>query len=289
MADPLGPMVAAGFERPEALTLGSGWTVALAWSFALYFDFSGYSDMAIGLARLFGVRFPSNFASPYKAQSVIEYWQRWHMTLTRFLMSAIYNPLALAVMRSRRARGWPTDRAAQRTPAGFLAMVLWPIGVTMGVAGLWHGGTAPYLVFGLLHAGFLGVNHAWRLRGPGAEWGGWPAALGRILLTYLCVLIGSVIFRAPDLSIAGSILAAMAGLHGLSALTPEPRAGLEALWLLGLALIIWGAPNSQQIMEDHAGWPRWRASIPWAAAAGCAATLGLLSLGGTREFVYFQF
>ena len=85
LADPLAPYVHAGFSHPDTLELVGAWGTALAYSLQLYFDFSGYSDMAIGIARMFNVRFPANFNSPYKAQSVIDYWQRWHMTLTRYI------------------------------------------------------------------------------------------------------------------------------------------------------------------------------------------------------------
>ena len=266
LANPLGAIVTPGFADPHSLGLLAAWGAALAWSFQLYFDFSGYSDMAIGLARMFGVRFPANFASPYKAQSVVEYWQRWHMTLTHFLMSTVFNPLAMAVMRWRRAR----------------VMLLAPLVATMVLAGLWHGATVPYLVFGLLHAAFLGINHAWRVLRPGRRPQDWRSVIGRVALTYLCVLAASAIFRAPSLDVAGALFAGMLGLH---AGVPQVHGGMHALWLAGLAIIVWGMPNTQQIVDGEI----WRPNLPWAIAAGCAATLGVLSLGGTHEFVYFQF
>ena len=119
LADPLAPIASAGFANPAALTLFSAWHAALAYSLQLYFDFSGYSDMAIGLARLFNLRFPLNFHSPYQAQSVIDYWQRWHMTLTRWLMLYLYNPLALRISRRRAARGLPIDRTRTHHLARF--------------------------------------------------------------------------------------------------------------------------------------------------------------------------
>ena len=289
LADPLTTIVAPGFADPASLGLLEAWGTALAWSFHLYFDFSGYSDMAIGLARLFGVRFPVNFASPYKAQSVIDYWQRWHMTLTRFLMSTVYNPLALAVMRWRRARGWPTDRAAQRSLGGFCSMMLAPLVVTMGLAGVWHGAGLTFLVFGLLHAGFLGINHAWRVFRPGVRSGAWQAVIARVTLTYLCVLVGAVIFRAPSMEIAGTLLRGMAGFGAGHSDAGDAYRTVHALWLAGLGAIVWGMPNTQQIMDGGTAWPRWRPNTSWAVAAGCAASLALLSLGGTGAFVYFQF
>ena len=284
LANPLGAIVNPGFADPGALGMVDAWMAAVAWSFQLYFDFSGYSDMAIGLGRMFGVRLPENFASPYKAQSVIDYWQRWHMTLTHFLMSTVFNPLTLAIIRWRRARGRGANAAAQRQLGGFCQMLLLPLTVTMGLAGIWHGAGWNYLVFGLLHAGFLGLNHAWRLLRPGVRSDGWLAVPGRVALTYLCVLAGAVVFRSPTFDGAWALLAGMVGARGGGSAGPHVR--VHAAWLFGLAAIVWGMPNTQQIMAHTRGW---RPTIPWAVAAGCAASLGLLSLGGTHEFVYFQF
>ena len=189
LADPLASVVGPAFAAPSALSPLAAWTAALAWSFELYFDFSGYSDMAIGLARIFGVRFPENFDSPYKARSVIDYWQRWHMTLTRFLTGTIYNPLALSLMRWCRRR-----RLGGRGPGfsivGFAAGHTVPIVATMLAVGLWHGLSWTYAVFGLMHAGFLIANHVWRTIRPHAEPAGWMGPA-----TYLCVLAGAIVFK----------------------------------------------------------------------------------------------
>ena len=296
LADPLAPIVAAGFDQPHDLTLLPAWQAALGWSLQLYFDFSGYSDMAIGLARMLNLRVPVNFASPYKAQSVIEYWQRWHMTLTRFLIATIYTPVVMAVMRRRRAAGLGVGRDAQRSFSGFVTMQVIPVVLTMALAGIWHGSGVTYLVFGLLHATYLAVNHAWRLRHPGPRSGATMPVVARVAVTYLAVLAAAVVFRAPTLTAAGDVLAGMLGWHGISVALPDMNAGLRAaqdvLWLAALYGIVWFAPNSQQIMgldETAAVGGLWRPTLPWAAAFGCAATLGLLSLGGTGEFLYFRF
>ncbi len=332
LADPIGAIVPAGFAHAAALPLFAAWHVALAYSLQLYFDFSGYSDMAIGLARMFNLRFPLNFNSPYKAASVIDYWQRWHMTLTRFLMTYLYNPIALGIARRRLARGLGMGRAAHATPRGFAMLVVLPIGVTMTAAGIWHGAGAQFLVFGLLHAAYLTVNHAWRIFGPrrghGAATG--PAGhVGSVLLTYLCVLVGAVFFRAASVPGALDMLAGMAGLHGVGPGLPLPeqlmahlgRPGAVLLgrglievarWqdtlralvaiggMVGLYLIVWLLPNTQQVFVDAGpaldaveqgpiAWLRWRATLPWAVAFGCASVVGLLAVGGTGEFLYFQF
>lgn len=303
LADPTSVVVAPGFAHPETLALFPAWHVALSYSLQLYFDFSGYSDMAIGLARMFNVRFPLNFNSPYKAQSVIEYWQRWHMTLTRYLSLYLYDPIALSVTRRRHARGLPTHRAAQATLGGYSAMVLLPTVVTMTLAGVWHGSGLTFLVFGLLHAVYISVNHAWRILRPHAP-DGRLHVVARVALTYLSVLVGAIMFRAPTVGAAVDLLAGMLGVHGVAVALPDARAvahaGLDVAWLVLLYAIVWGAPNTQQIMRDYAPalgrimpgpWPalRWRPEPRWAVAFGCAATLGLLSIGGTGEFLYFQF
>jgi D-alanyl-lipoteichoic acid acyltransferase DltB (MBOAT superfamily) len=256
--------------------------------------------MAIGLGRMFNLHYPMNFASPYKARSVIDYWQRWHMTLTRFLMRRLYAPLTVLVLRWRRQAGLAVDRKAQRQAGGFAMMLALPLLTTMAVAGIWHGNGWTYLAFGLLHGVFLSVNHAWRIfrsrkRSDAALTIGW-----QVLLTHLCVLIGAVMFRAPSVSAALSLLRSMAGLHGLLPVAPtdipptnwhaELHAMLNMAWLSALYSIVWIAPNTQQIIDRVPGARiAWQPTLPWAVAFGCAATLGLLSIGGTGEFVYFQF
>ncbi len=237
LADPLAATVAAGFAHPQGLALFGAWQTATSYSLQLYFDFSGYSDMAIGLARMFNLRFPANFNSPYKSQSVIEYWQRWHMTLTRYLTMYLYNPIALCITRRRVARGLAVNRQGQATAGGFASMVLLPIWVTLALAGVWHGSGATFLVFGLLHAAYLSVNHAWRLFRP-HPLGQSATAVGRVVLTYACVLVGSVVFRAPSLWSAGQVLGAMLGLHGVSMAlgnrAEAMRAAAQAGWIAAL-------------------------------------------------------
>jgi D-alanyl-lipoteichoic acid acyltransferase DltB (MBOAT superfamily) len=283
--DPLSSVVAAGFADPGQLALLPAWQAAASYSLMLYFDFSGYTDMAIGLAWMVGLRFPDNFDQPYRATSVIAYWQRWHMSLTRFLMTHVHAPLTLAILRGRKRRGRGIDSRAQQTPGGFVVMIAMPIVVTMVLVALWHGATWPFLLFGLLHAGFLVINHAWRVtRAP---------ALPRLVsmaLTYLCVLVGSVLFRATSVANAGSMLAGMAGTHGIGTVQLDPRGIVAVAWLLGLYAIVWFAPTTRQWMQaEPVTRFAWSASPRWAAIMGCAATLGVLAAGGTGEFLYFRF
>jgi alginate O-acetyltransferase complex protein AlgI len=224
---------------------------------------------------------PDNFDQPYRAASITQYWQRWHMSLTRFLMSNVHAPLTLRILRRRRAQGLPINEAAQRRPAGFLVMIATPILATMVLAGLWHGATASYLLFGAVQAGFLLVNHAWRVwRGPSLP------TLAAIALTQAAVLTGAVIFRAASPGDAWSIFAAMAGRHGAG--EPHPQSLVQAAWLCLLIGMIWVAPTTRQFIEGT-GPLAWRSSPAMAVAMGCLATIGLLACGGTQAFVYFSF
>jgi D-alanyl-lipoteichoic acid acyltransferase DltB (MBOAT superfamily) len=285
LADPLTSVVSAGFADPAHLTLFPAWQAAMSYSLMLYFDFSGYTDMAIGLAWAFGLRFPDNFDQPYRATSVIAYWQRWHMSLTRLLMTNVHAPLTLAVMRWRRAHRIPIDGRSQRTFGGFVSMIAMPLTVTMVLVALWHGATWPFLAFGLLHAAFLIANHAWRR----ADAPPIPP-LASIALTYLCVLVGAVLFRANSLPDAVAMLASMIALHGINAIQFNYSSTIAVLWLLALYVIVWFVPSTRHWMQpDPEARLAWTPSPRWAVAMGCAATIGLLAAGGTGEFLYFRF
>ena len=304
LADPLSGVVAAGFNNPDALSLVGSWRTVLTYSLQLYFDFSGYSDMAIGLARMFNVRFPLNFDSPLKSQNVIEYWQRWHMTLTRYLNLYLYNPIALGIVRWRAERGLGTKRSDHKKLGGFLSMIALPTFVTMTLIGLWHGAGFQFLFFGLLHAFYLIFNNAMRIffpKKPGEQVDGWrltARTIRNVLLTYVAVLVGMVFFRAPSLESVWSILGGMVGLHQNTA--PYPISLAECLWMAVLYLIVWGLPNVQQVManfEPAIGkaaplrwvWMKWQMNVRWAIVAGATLALSMLAMGGTSEFLYFQF
>ncbi|MDR3531725.1 MAG: MBOAT family O-acyltransferase [Rhodopila sp.] len=299
-ADPLSSWVAAGYAHTDGMEWMAAWNVALCYSLQLYFDFSGYSDMAIGLARTMNIRFPRNFESPYKAQNVIEYWQRWHITLTRFLTSYVYTPIAMSIMRWRISHRLGVNRLAQQTLTGFLAMVATPLVVTMTLAGIWHGSGLTFVIFGVLHALYLCVNHAIRVFHPKPRSRRLLSTMGRCLLTYLCVLVASVVFRAPSVSAAMNVLTGMIGLHGFADAFAT-HAGLEhGLHLALLYVVVWLLPNTQQIMHRYS--PvlgeieapltvrlTWDRNVTSAVAIGIGASIGILALGGTTEFLYFQF
>jgi D-alanyl-lipoteichoic acid acyltransferase DltB (MBOAT superfamily) len=303
LADPLAGIAAPGFADPSHQALFGAWHSALAYSLQLYFDFSGYSDMAIGLARMFNITFPQNFNSPYKAACVIEYWQRWHMTLTRYLNLYLYNPVALAVTRRRVARGQGVNRKALATPDGFAMLTVLPTMFTMLLAGIWHGAGFQFLVFGLLHGFYLVVNHAWRILGPSRPEGGDTAFAhaGKVGLTYLCVLVGAVFFRASSCGSALDLLGGMIGAHGIGSKVVSLHGVARDLGeLVCLYGIVWLLPNTQEIMRAYEPVLRripagpfplviWQPTWRWAMVTGIGATLGVLAIGGTTEFLYFQF
>lgn len=302
-ADPLAADVALNFSNPGANGFTTAWYAVIGYSLQLYFDFSGYSDMAIGLARMFNIRFPLNFNSPYKATTVIDYWQRFHMTLTRFITMYIFSPIALAVTRWRDRHGFDNSRRASTKPGGFVCLIAGPTLITMALAGIWHGAGLQYFVFGLLHGIYIMVNHAARIFFPPPKK---PvprpkliAAMihaAKILAVYIAALVAFAFFRASSADSALQILAGMVGLHGWGAAMPR-----TALLQVGLLFgIVWFAPNTQQIMTRYE--PAlgravansltatiWKPAPKWAILAGTVAALGILALGGTTEFLYFQF
>jgi alginate O-acetyltransferase complex protein AlgI len=286
LADSIAPIADAGFAAAQAgaVSVGTAWSSALAYTMQIYFDFSGYSDMAIGMSFMLGIRLPANFYSPYKATSIIEFWRRWHMTLSRFLRDYLYFPLG------GNRKGRP------RRYANLL--------ITMALGGLWHGAGWTFLFWGVLHGFYLVINHAWRhqQRRLKLDTSALPWRLFNLTLTFAAVVIAWVFFRATNLPTALTMLAAMAG----SGTTVEPVHGLsEALPIAILMLIAFFAPNSLEIMR-HArmalGTPNageelpvggWKPSTVWGVTTGlltATAVLGvLLAMGDESTFLYFQF
>jgi len=180
-------------------TLIESWIGTLAYTFQIYFDFSGYSDMAIGLARIFGIKLPENFKSPYKATNIIEFWRRWHITLSRFLRDYLYIPCG----------------GNRKGPGRHYTNIM----ITMLLGGLWHGAAWTFVFWGGLHGLFLVINHLWRagreLLGQDL---GQSSPVGRIVsrtITLLAIIFAWVFFRAESWSDALSVIQGMIGLNGI--------------------------------------------------------------------------
>ena len=294
IADGVGPYVGPIFDAARsgaALTFVEAWGGALAYTFQLYFDFSGYSDMAVGLSLMMGVRLPANFHSPYKALNIIDFWRRWHITLSRFLRDYLYVPL-----------GGSRNGSARR----YINLML-----TMLLGGLWHGAGWTFVLWGALHGAYLCINHGWRAarRALGMDSRSstrWSRALA-CGITFIAVVVGWVIFRADNLSSAAVMLRGMAGLHGFAlpdqwlakwgaagawlatqGVQFSDERGLVSAgllyWIAALLLVVWLAPNTQQIMrvarpvlgdlaqaDTGRGWH-------WRPSTGLAVPLALLAL-----------
>ena len=310
IADSIAPYANAVFAASaggHAPTFFEAWSGALAYTLQLYFDFSGYSDMAIGLSRLFNVVLPLNFHSPYKATNIIEFWRCWHMTLSRFLRDYLYIPLG--------GNRYGHMRRYQN------------LMITMLLGGLWHGAGWTFVVWGGLHGVYLVVNHAWRgLRarlGQNIAQSTFLGGLAGRTLTFTAVVAAWVVFRAENIDVAISVLRGMAGLNGV-VLNGVWQAKLGVLgdllgtagvvfgdlvvlesvralrWLLPLVIACWVLPNTQEIMANfrpaldfHADEPlsriAWRPSLAWGIGVGTLAALSVLLITGKSEFLYFQF
>jgi D-alanyl-lipoteichoic acid acyltransferase DltB (MBOAT superfamily) len=306
----------AVYARPVFAAAGDGtalgfleaWGGALAYTLQLYFDFSGYSDMAIGISRLFGVTLPLNFNSPYQALNIVDFWRRWHMTLSRFLRDYLYIPLG----GSRKGK-----------PRRYVNLM-----ATMLLGGLWHGAGWTFVIWGGLHGLYLVINHAWenlkqRLGLPAGR--GWTRALAWTI-TFLAVVIGWVFFRAESLPAALNMLTAMFGMNGIvipgawmidahwriSALVPAlgftvGNAGSHVpdtwgwFWIGALLLAAIRMPNTQRIMSNFrpaldfvatSEQPlpmRFRVNTVWALATVVLLAAALTRGEAISEFLYFQF
>jgi len=222
LADGIASYVTPLYESAAAgtqVSLIPAWIAAIGFALQIYFDFSGYSDMALGLGRFFGVRLPANFDSPLKATSIIDFWLRWHMTLTRFLTAYLYNPLVLWLTRRRLAKG--RSGLGGRSPhvGAFVTLLVGPTLLTMFVSGLWHGAGYLFVLWGLLHGVYLSINHVWRLFGARL----WKdkQRYERVMrpfgfvLTFFSLVVSMVLFRSASGSAARELLEGMLGLNGI--------------------------------------------------------------------------
>jgi len=291
LADSWAPLADDLFDSPAtaAVAVGEAWRGVLAYTLQIYFDFSGYSDMAIGLSLLIGVRLPYNFNSPYKATSIIDFWRRWHLTLSRFLRDYLYFPL-----------GGNRHGSVRR----YLNLM-----VTMLLGGLWHGAAWTFVIWGGLHGVYLAINHAWRYLCAGLARRATvevPAALrfaGRALaltLTLFSVVVAWVFFRARSVTDAVRILGSMCALPA-GASAPTLGIGLGALVPLagGFAVALL-ARNSQQLLDgpltravqriSAGGWRVLALGAIVGAEVTAIALVAVISASrSVTEFIYFNF
>lgn len=299
-------------EGAQSVDFFRAWASSLAYTLQLYFDFSGYSDMAIGAARIFGVRLPVNFFSPLKSTSIVDFWRRWHITLSRFLRDYLYISM-----------GGNRVGVVRRYLNLFLTMLL---------GGLWHGAGWPFVIWGAMHGSYLIVNHGWRnlLSRLGLTFADSRAYLLLCwLLTFTAWVFSLVFFRAPTLEQGVHVTRAMLGLSGFE--IPAgilvrlggvgewliAGVGLEAvhgggrqlvtngLWVLAGLVIALGTPNVAQMFHRYdpviyendrifaasrsTRFFVWDYRSVWALVVAAAGVASIMTLQQVSEFLYFQF
>lgn len=274
----------------DSLSFIEAWQAAASYTFQIYFDFSGYSDMAIGLGVMLGLRLPVNFLSPYKSRSIIEFWRCWHITLSTFLKDYLYVPLG-------------GNRKGQ--PRRWINLI-----ITMLLGGLWHGANWTFFVWGGLHGVYLVINHMWRKFAPANK------HLCRIisssiysyvawLLTFLCVIIAWVFFRASNIDVALSILGSMVDIIGIKS-SIESLSLTESsyyIYFAGAALIAFILPNTAEIFSDaNATYEKitkrteavvsklvFKPGPLWMSLLGAILGAAFFYQAKTTEFIYWQF
>ena len=254
------------------------WMAAIGFTLQIYFDFSGYTDMALGLARLCGIKLPPNFNSPLRATNIIDYWLRWNMTLTRFLTGYIYNPLVLWLTRRRSVKGKSTFRGRDTTIGAFASLLMFPTVITMFISGLWHGAGYGFIIWGFVHGIYLTINHGWRV--VAARLWSNRQRYDRIMnpvgwiLTFVSVTTAMVFFRAPTITSAINVVKGIIGLNGITlpqalfdrlgrfssvlhgiGVIPDSASSQDVLktvmWISILLFIALACPNTLQILARY--------------------------------------
>jgi len=283
LADSFAPYANAIFDAAQhgmLLTTYEAWAGALAYTMQIYFDFSGYTDMALGIALMFNIRLPINFDSPYKATSIIDFWRRWHMTLSRYLRDYLYIPLG------------GNRKGKVRRYINLL--------ITMLLGGLWHGAGWTFILWGALHGLYLTINHLWREQVAAKFSFTLPARLSALLggtLTFIAVVAAWVMFRSHDLLSASAMLNAMLGIesrpitfsevtHGQMLLVTSLSSDTLAILLLLSLLWVWLLPNSTKIKFIKGSL---LLTLTQAVVVFCFLCLVIDQFGNYSPFLYFQF
>ncbi len=299
LIDPVVPYLDLVYQAAaDGETVGflDGWAAGIGYGFQVYFDFSAYSDMAIGLAFMFGICLPINFFSPYKANSIRDFWRRWHISLSRFLRDYLFIPLG------------GSRHGMARTIAALV--------ITMGLGGLWHGAGWTFVIWGLLHGGYLSCNHLWRAfvsrylpsARDAVNRSRLMSLLARalsVVLTFLAVSFAWVFFRATDFDSGLRLAEAMFGFSGWHEVVHLTR-GIVPLFPVYL-VIVWLMPNTMEMfqatrtalhVEEYRDdalrplRPRWLSfnlSVRWAATTAVVFICAWFALSNLSPFIYFQF
>ncbi len=321
-------LVFSAVESGVVLSFAESWYAAFAYSFQLYFDFSGYSDMAIGLARMFGILLPVNFYSPYKANNIADFWRRWHITLSNIIKDYMFYPINLIMTRIAIVRHY-------RYLATFLVSIVFPMISVWLIVGLWHGAGWNFVLFGLIHGVYLIVYQLWkdyrkrhgfmlkRMKVVGV-------VVSRII-TFIAVVFSFVMFRSDSFDVAISIYQSMVGLNGISlpifmadklnyitdfvgpivvsyngmfynGIVPEPFYAL--LLLLFMLIIVWFTPNVVELFKKYnpalgistlskdtssLNQLYWKPTIYYAVISAIGLAVLITLIQGESEFLYFQF
>ncbi len=252
IADSLAVYADAGYAMIKSghpLNMASAWITALSYTLQLYFDFSAYSDMAVGLGRMFGFQLPLNFYSPYKASSIIDFWRRWHITLSRFLRDYLYIPL-----------GGNRHHFFRR---------YFNLAAVMFLGGLWHGANWTFAIWGLTHGVLLGINHAWRQL-PFTKHRFYHSILIRsitILFTFFIITLTWIPFRAETIHDARTMFQYLFPIHNINA-------GFESIINFWHAQFIQQAP----FINWFKPYELWPAVLPPDYLATVATPVGIILL-----------
>jgi alginate O-acetyltransferase complex protein AlgI len=262
LANPMGNVADQVFSAQSPMLLDA-WVGVIAYAFQIYFDFSGYSDMAVGLSRLFGFVIPKNFASPYLAESITDFWRRWHISLSTWLRDYLYVPLG------------GNRRGPRRTYINLTIVML--------LGGLWHGANWTFVIWGTYHGILLAFE---RWKGKETIYAGLPR-WGRVGITFVLVLFSWVLFRSPTLSHALSYLGCMFGITqpgGASALLAAQIYTPHHLTIMGLCAFYSFRSTEVYDWVDNLSWPRTMVLVPLFVVAIIA-----MFTQAFNPFLYFQF
>lgn len=293
------------------------WGGLLSFAIQVYFDFSGYSDMAIGISRILGIKLPVNFYSPYKAVNIADFWRRWHITLTRFLTTYIYNPLVLNTNRKN-----PKVKFNKKFSTYF-KLITFPTVITMVLSGVWHGAGNQFVLFGILHGAYVLIFHCWTYLTKKTFINRWKGTLSYRFLSHkfnlFFILMSWIYFRSVDISSGNRMLRGCLGLNGyeLPVNWKERFSGLsshfnfsyselgglfqgkEVVWIFCLGIIIFFAPSTQEIMGDYEPTVdyklktktkiRWSSTPVWGGVIGILFAVTLFKINEVSDFLYWHF